>query len=188
MKPSFAVVILWVVAFAYVALIYLNSFFQGNFIMTKNLTLSGQIDDPERQLIILIVVTLIGYTVANLYFENRLDNVSELVSTFLVLSVVLLFASMLVRITWWNAAHFLFAMLTFTSLVGLIISMVPYTEPLWLSSLIAILASISFLPGIHLRIQQGYNQATDSALAMGEFILIVCTSVQLYLFFRSNSR
>lgn len=187
MNPSLAVVILWAVTFAYVALIYLNSFFEGKFILSRNLTLSGQTDDPERQLIILIVVTLIGYTVLNLFFENRLDDVSELVAVFLIFAVIFLFATMLVRITWWTTLHFLLAMLTFTSFVGLIIAMVPHTRPLWLSSVFAIVASASFLPGVHLRIQQGYNQMTDSAIAMGEFVVILCLSVQLYMFFRSNT-
>lgn len=187
MKPSFAVVVLWAVSFSYVALIYLNAFFEGNFTMSHNLTLSGQTDDPERQLVILMVVTLISYTVANLYFENRLDAISDLVTLFLLLSVIFLFSAMLIRITWWGAAHFFFATLCFMSLVGLIIALVPHCKPLWLSLLVAVVASVCFLPAIHLRIQDGYTRMTDSAMAMAEFLVIICTSVQLYLFFRTHS-
>lgn len=186
MQPSFAVLVLWVVCIVYVMLIYLHAFFDKSFTTSTNLTISGQTDDPERQLVAILVVSMMAYTVTNLFFDNGLHNVSNLVTVFLILMFVLLFGTILVRLSWSPSLHLMLAGLTFFAIVGLVIALAPHTKPYYVSMTIVFIVVLVFLPALQVRLNQGPSVAMDRMMALAELVSIVGVAVQMYLFFRTN--
>lgn len=189
MKPSFVVVVLWVISFLYVSVIYLHAFFDASVDFRQHgLTISGATDDPERQLVALVIVLLIAYTVLNLFFDNGLYAVSYVVSLFMILMFVGVFGTLLTRVSWWSTMHYVFAVGAFICVVAMVVSMTPYCEPRAVGLLNAIVVSVIFFPAIQVRIASGRSSiAFDRVMAAAEFLALVCVAFQTFLYFRTNS-
>lgn len=189
MKPSFVVVVLWVVSFLYVSVIYLHAFFDSSVDFRQHgLTVSGATDDPERQLVALVIVLLVAYTVLNLFFDNGLYSVSPLVTVCIILMFVGVFATLLTRVSWWSTLHYCFAVGAFAFTVAMVISMAPYCEPRAVALLNAIIVSLVFFPAVQVRISSGQTSIMfDRVMAGAEFSALICVAFQTYLFFQTNA-
>lgn len=189
MKPSFVVVVLWIVSFLYVSLIYLHAFFDASVDFRQHgLTVSGATDDPERQLVALVIVLLVAYTVLNLFFDNGLYAVSQIVTLFLVLLFVGVFGTLLTRVSWWSTIHYVFAVATFVSVVAMVVSMAPHCEPRAVALFNAVVVSVIFFPAIQVRIASGQSSIVfDRVMAAAEFMALLCVAFQTFLYFRTNA-
>ena len=189
MKATFAIVTLWAISLFYVSLIYVHAFFDPAINFNQHgLTVSAATDDPERQLVGLIVIVLISYTVAMIFFENGLEVVSPVVNVFLVLFLTCLFATILVRLSWWSEGHYVAATFVFLSVIGLVLGLAPHSEPRWLSFALASFVSVIFFPSLVFRMESAsYSIRWMRLIAATELFCIFAVSVQLFLFFNTNT-
>jgi len=174
----------------YISLIYTHAFFDRAVNFDQHgLTVSAATDDPERQLIALLVVVLISYTVCMLFFENGLQAISPLVNIFLVLFLTGMFATILVRLSWWIEGHYIAASFVFLSSIGLVLALAPHSEPLWLSLALAAMISVLFFPSLQFRMNNNAQSIVwMRIMAATELACVLVVCFQLYLFFRTNTK
>jgi hypothetical protein len=174
-----------VLSVVYLLWIYLHAILDSTELLKSGgMTLSNATDDPDRQLMVLLIVILGAFAWTTLLYETGKFRTSQAVNWFGLLTISLLVCTLLTRISFAPNTHYFLAGCLAISIVGFSVSLATNSAYKYVSFAIVAMLGIVFTPVILYRIRHtGKDILSDRMVAGVELLSFISLAVLIYLFF-----
>lgn len=185
MDVSILVANVTILSIIYMLWIYLHAILDNTELLKSGgLTLSNATDDPDRQLMVLLIIALGAFAWTTLLYETGKFRTSEAVNWFGLLTIALLICTLLTRISYAPNSHYFLAGCLSISVVGLSVSLAIHSAYRYISFAIVAILGIVFVPVILYRIRHtGKDILSDRMVAGVELLSCLSLVALVFLFF-----
>ena len=153
---------------------------------SMGLTLSSVVDDPDRQLMILLLVSFAAFIWTTMLYETGKYRESTVVPALGLGLILSLMATLLIRLSYTPLLHYVFAGLTFLFVVSLSIALAVHCKNRRLAFSVAAIIAVVFLPVILTRMTMPTSSVTSMRVMAGaELCSFLGMFILIGLYFQS---